>query len=887
MKLFQIKRQGLGLMTTLSYTAPRSLYPRIIWFYHHRLQQKFSELFSTYQEKNHLLNQLEEILDENWEHIKGTALSYTCLHNHPITELMLGIAVYLHKERPLRHESVIKSLMPGLTLESISDHYPDFDKPEYQNAAAVKIILRTHILSEHSNYLIPVRLLVELRPDPNFRLMNPYFNYSDMPEEQAYISESELERLYAHSDICKTLKTEISDYKTMIDGKNHLLGQLRELCRGLSLGSRYGEGSELQAGSSAYSSIIQFIDFYNQLFSKKLYQLSALPDAHEMMNSFVWVDNRSLFYVDPEGMRAIECSHPEDFQSVLAKISEKKHPSTNMMLLNPQELFYLIDKNTKFITVNPLISAYLREEIIRLIDFTSDSGLNLAATSTAETCVATIRQSLLTHISGAEELLASFKLDNEADLDIEASRVKFQTTQAQLMAKLVEETYNFGCDHLENYGKILDTFEIDYDIQSLNALNSLLGLSQHNFKSIFSSAELRFQAVILFQDIDELSLFLLECRIDKLECFMQIFGQDLKSAFLSDISELLKVFILMEPERIAKIFNPIAKSYIASGDDLIVLGNQLSLNAFQIICHTQKELIQTVIKPVDYLKVAQELRPLKNQEFWLNCFFSTYQDGISSTELFHQSAALIQEEQLELVFERNKLKLIADIHNSLSMNLLFSAAPEAKHPWILSQCLDKLTDLANSIEDIKLILKVCSSTFFPSYCEKISPNIAIHTHNIRDFIEIMRELTPEHQAALITEFQPQVVKFVMIEESIEKLIPYQLLFKDGLSYRKLYNQLFPHVDNNACVNFIMSIAFSPEDIAKDLKAMLSIKSSFGLFPKTVDPKIICEKISAFPLPIIKKVHEALGLGFDELSMSERKMLLKNYMKLNIMDMYMI
>lgn len=879
MKLFQIKSKGLALMQGQPYIAPKSLYAKILWHYHLKLQQKFAELFSSYREKSYLFTQLEVILNDNWRLTKDSALAYTCLPNHPITNLMLGIALYLHKELPHRHVNVVKLLMPEVEFESISDNYPDLNQPAYQTEEGIKRILRTHILSDHANYLIPIKILHELSPDnPSFQLMNPYFNYSDMPETQAYISESELERLFEHSTNTKSIQRRLSKYQCLLNGNDHLLGQLRALCRGLNLGSRYGEGSELQAGGSAYASIIEFISFYNQLFSKKFYQLAILPEyTSEFMNSFLWINHESLYYCNESGMTLIEGANSAPFNQVLAKLQEKYRPTDDGMLLTPQELFYLIEKNTGFPTLDKRISSYLQDAILRLIDLASDSGLNLAATATTETCVATIRQSLLTHISSSEDVLAGFSRDLRGSSKLDRKRSKFREQQAELLTLINTNLYRLGGDGLENYGKLLETFAIHYEIDSVSQLSQLFKLKSKNLRSIFANDDLRCESIILFHDIDDVILFLLDCPVDKLECFIDIFAQELKLFFFKDINDLLKIFVLMEPERIAKILNPIAVSYLCSPSEIIMLGNHLSLNAFQMICHTQKSYIDEIITATDYLHICAALNSPSKKEFWLDGFFNSFKRDLATINLFHQATAYLSIAQQDLVFEENKLKLLDDIHHSREFNLLFAATNEAKHAWILEKTLDQLPELAVDSDDINNILSVVPPHFFIDCCHKLRTNILLHIHDLKGFIDLMKRLSPENQVLLTEQFKTTVVKWVVLEETMERIIPYQDIFTEGVYFRQLYNQLHLLTNEKVCIHFIMSLAFEPENIARDLKLLVTTKSNIGFFSKHINIDSLSAKISAFPRPQLKKIHEALGLDFDGLGPDVLKTQLKDHL----------
>lgn len=220
-----------------------------------------------------LLPDLETLLNENWELVKHSPLTYTALPNHEITTLLIDVAKFLVDKKkelsPTESFSALTTLMRGITVDSILDRvdaeghrlYPDFDGTE-----DIHDLLKTHILDQSGAALLPIRLLTELDiTTESEAIINPYYDYRQVETMEPYLRLGEKERLYTHSSLTKDIIDAKKNYELILNDKNNLLGHLRQLCTLLAFNSAYGVGTETNAGMGAYNAILTFNSYYQVL----------------------------------------------------------------------------------------------------------------------------------------------------------------------------------------------------------------------------------------------------------------------------------------------------------------------------------------------------------------------------------------------------------------------------------------------------------------------------------------------------------------------------------------------------------------------------------------------------------------------------------------------
>ena len=231
---------------------PALLKDKVVWAYARKTLDRLTTILE--QEKN-VTEALETFLKDNWTLVNGTLLSPTTSPRGDITVLLKDIAQQVASETG---KNPIHILMPTVYTES-------YDTDKYPNLDSLESVLETHCLGVDGQYLIPVKLLLELEltpentPTPN--------NYVDMSGDASlyYIQPEALVRLGGHSELTRAIVESKKAYDALSRDKSNLLGQLTELCRNLYMNSVSALGEETNAGGGAYPAIIQFSDYYESL----------------------------------------------------------------------------------------------------------------------------------------------------------------------------------------------------------------------------------------------------------------------------------------------------------------------------------------------------------------------------------------------------------------------------------------------------------------------------------------------------------------------------------------------------------------------------------------------------------------------------------------------
>ena len=208
-----------------------------------------------------LVSHLETFLAENWALIQGTALCYTATHDTPITHLLCDVAEFVVN---IKSGQMINVLMPTVATDSLYPAiYPNLDPT---TAAEIKIILKTHIIGQNGQYLIPVTCITNYDDLVGFKpIDNPYYDVFEHSDSMAYLTEEEIQRLVQHSGLTESIDTAKKSLEIHSNDQNNLLGHLRTLCTQLEYNSVNGVGTELLAGAGASLPIFNFMSYYDHL----------------------------------------------------------------------------------------------------------------------------------------------------------------------------------------------------------------------------------------------------------------------------------------------------------------------------------------------------------------------------------------------------------------------------------------------------------------------------------------------------------------------------------------------------------------------------------------------------------------------------------------------
>ncbi|WP_119344965.1 hypothetical protein [Facilibium subflavum] len=261
--------------------------------YTQRVAREIIEIIDQSESEETKKQALQELLANNWNEVKNSALAYTAIPESDATKLLIDVVEYLAPEKPSKQ---LKLLMPDLQTEytDIQDHMP-------QGASSLTDILKTHILTHNGQFLAHIDFL--LTPGEQAS-QQPYFQHqynASLPAEDNrtyYVAGEDAQRLVNHSPLTQRVwqaRENLAQAKT--EG-NNLLAQLEQLLIRLHANSKDGVGSELKAGSGGALAIAAFFKFYKQL-SKA--QRQAIPDA--VKQQIKWLGKCINYYDDIDSFR--------------------------------------------------------------------------------------------------------------------------------------------------------------------------------------------------------------------------------------------------------------------------------------------------------------------------------------------------------------------------------------------------------------------------------------------------------------------------------------------------------------------------------------------------------------------------------------------------------
>ena len=255
---------------------------KIVLLYTQKIIEKLEEI-TTENNEEVAVKSFHELLSANWNLINGSLLSYTALPKHPLTKFLCYLSKYLAVYYNDSEWPAIRFLMPTVCYESYDAKYPDLNEVDLHK------VLETHVMSHYrgpssQDFLIPIALLThhELIDFKEIKdIYNPYFDHQKHLESQASFSESELSRLYKHSELTKNIGDTIDEYFSSIFPS--LLNKLQKLHTTLKDNSVIGSGKEDKAGELAYAEIVEFMTFWDKLEENFIQSIPTIKQEIELI----------------------------------------------------------------------------------------------------------------------------------------------------------------------------------------------------------------------------------------------------------------------------------------------------------------------------------------------------------------------------------------------------------------------------------------------------------------------------------------------------------------------------------------------------------------------------------------------------------------------------
>jgi hypothetical protein len=883
MNLSTIKALALNLKSE-SFSESSELTDNISQAYYDFLDKKFRELFSSFRKKSFLLPTLQQILEENWELIKCSFLSYTANPNSNTTRLMINIAIYLSNQMH-KQTHPLALLMPGVNFESCSDLYPDLNTDEFVTEQQILGLLHTSITGNNGLYLLPVKLLtqVETRPD-NPPLYNPYYNFQTMGPEHAEVSIDEYDRLCHHSALTRKLHKKISRFELLANDETHLLGQLRQLCRALRIGSRYEEGNELNAGTSAYDGIINFIDFYNQLFSKKIYLLAGLPASlEEYEDSYFFVNRKELYFTHEATLQAIPIRDLVLFKAILKEIKKQRTQEAPYLLLSVEELQRLIDDNSTHQSIDPAISPYLKREIIKLIHLSSQRDLNLKGTETTETCVATIRATLILHMTPIESVLSEFRIATHGKTKIAIASREISECNQELAAQINTKHYNDGYDKLENFAELMERLDIEYEIESLERLSSLFQYHPRTIQQLFINDSLRRNTVELFPTLNELMTYVLDLPIHLFRLYFENLRDELHVKLVPNAKVLGELIRIFDTEHASIILKAMSEYCISTIPQFLTLIQYLDYPLFQMICASMYSDLAAMLDLKEFVVVCKALHEEERRRLWIDTFRNCIFSEVQTIEHFTLISPFLADDKIIELFIQCRDALVEEISNTEELSICIAPLQTTEVCWVYEAIKPKAQELVGNLHDLETFMSGLSIDNFNEYCHFLHEHICYLVEEFEQADELMGALDPVLQKEFVAIFKSHLLALVLFAERDEALSSTHACLMPLVTYQDVFDKLKYICNPKYLYRFMLSLEHDdlPKIQRKYMKLFPSIYQT-SFFKPIERIEFINSQLIQMSAPQKLKLFNALDLAYPGTSPVAQAQMLSGYL-LNLMD----
>lgn len=723
-----------------------------------------------YDKKNSgaLSGNLQNFLSKNWEFVKGNLLCYTALPRHDITELLCDIAEWIAASKPEHGgpPTAINSLMPTVRCDSLDlKLYPNLDEID------LKKVIQTHILAENHHYLVPISLLnrVEKNEDePNAKISNPYFDVFFHEENSAlspvFLSDKEMERLFAHSDATKAMANAIRHYQLSIN-QSSLLKQLQILIHGLELNSVRGMGKEKSAAIGGYNALIAFMDFWHLLSNK----LDTIPPALVKEINFI----RQLT-TDPEqntrcriktclAMRRDELfkkiAGHEEILNTITISDEKKENLTRKYIAQFEESVnnlasYL--QNGSYVGQDQLgitTAVFTALEIpLNLFDYETVALVlkEVALEEVPAFCaLKEVREKMIAIFSSLDDfiLLSDLLNDTLFALFLNALRQRFQE-QIQSSRHLLTALNHINPNH---YAAVYEALQekLPLIVQDAHGFSAILKVLSSHRKTAMCRAFKESFVRMIHNTEDFLTLYLSLEPTQQTMLYQSL--QDRWQSIIQTNHEFYRIFSHLSAEKKAmlyEIFQERLTWLIKDSNDFLTLHSALESTQQIALCIALKKQWPFLIKtPFELSKVF--LRLSSDQKAVL---YEIFQERLVSmiqnkSDFFNIYFCLASTQQIALC---NALKehWYSIIKTAYDFSEVLFCLSLAQRIALYEALQGQLTSLVNTAKDFEVIIVYLSDPQRTTLCRSLSERWSTLIENTHDFYLILRYLAPEEHILL-------------------------------------------------------------------------------------------------------------------------------------------
>lgn len=583
---------------------------------------------------------LEDYLKEHWEKTKGSAVCYTAIPNTDTTKVLCYAAelVCSHKNKLLDKDThsplvPLEFLMPELHMESIMEGYRplkaieqsvfwDEEKQKKLDALLVERSELKEVFSEdEQSRMVELRSRVswlgakikELEAKDkggNAKEIDEYRNA--LGQQQKALHELEASDGFA----IKSLNTKkLRELNTLEQEKAQWVRENKGCRReGKWLVPTYDIATILsQYVLSADSSMLIPIDVlldnteepinpysqdYKKISSEEMYRLAAhspesraLDEARKSLERLK-NDKSNLLGHLTELIKQLRLNDASEGTGNEENAGTGAYPA----IIRFSEYYQTLnEEKTK-------IPDDLRSEIDLLLSLSSDSSQNMDATENLATCIATRRTNLQSLKEKYVALLSTIACSEQTMANLIQVKEQEVKQAEDILRKSLEENKYQGLDALPITKALLERLNIQVTIKSLADLRALMTLSPEEISEVMYQEGGNKQLASVFNDIEELVVFIHETPIDKLEAFFAITSPHLMKKLCQDemdtnseldetdrVSTLYAILSSLTPERFKLVFNVLKDAKLSFWE----LGEivQLFYNDSQLLKILLEELI--------------------------------------------------------------------------------------------------------------------------------------------------------------------------------------------------------------------------------------------------------------------------------------------------------
>lgn len=862
MSITQIRKLAQSIHYHFSQTE-NDLFELVTSSYYKHTVDIFSDLFKSRHPKSYYIERFESILSDNWALVKGTTLCYTSTFKDDVTYLMVKIAEYLAQQRP-ESKSAFEYLMPGVAYENTRDGYPELDKMNLMEA------LRTHILGDAGNYLIPVKILLELDFDPSQNgLNNPYYHEQLHNGQPWKISAAEMQRLFSHSKYTRSIKAAkevVDDYSS----QDHLLAQLRLLCKNLRLGSVLMNGTEMDASDEAYQTMINFMAYFDKLYARRLITKPALPEnCEEWIGHVLWIGRNNLYEVNAQGQPIqLTIQNIEIFRKRLKALKEQNPMHKADMLLTVLEWDRLCQDIMDYCPIDKRISPALRNEILYLFRITTQHELNLESHENTESCSMKRREILAALVLSQEELLAQIHLESEqVPEQLQRNFALAQQTfkdEVQVFSEHIQASNYSGYDNLEHYAKLVRGLDIDFEIIDVYSLGFIEELSVSEIQEFYQEfPDFIPQTLILFRDVNDLVFYLLPLSSEKRIALLSIFKLQLGERLITTLDDFLSLVKVFDADSCGQIIRELYPYFFSQIDDIRFVQMELEPGHFRLACANLKPFIRTHLNIMDYCELVKDLNRPGYLQIFQDVALEEILDLVKNPRDYRRIKSNITPANDQAFFESLFHKMNEYVQSADDFEQYLRCLNVHQKNRVFENFLEQYPQWIQNIADLQNVLRNLHKSLTEDFYLRFTPIFNMHLSTLDHYAGLLKNL-PDWQSELLAG---------LCEDTLHQLIldnPTHLVFIEREGLTQHLTTLKPFTLSIASEGSIKQakhlthhvIHGSEDEIRNTLFAMMTQRPKQRFFSSGLTPERVFMSISSLPNPWKAKIFQSFHLPED-------------------------